>query len=105
MSAQNETRRLWQDQIKRQKESGLNAAEFCRQHEISQANFYAWRTRLRREDHADGFVEIPTQVPVGSADAGVALLLPNGIRMALDHGFDEDVLRRALNICHSALGA
>lgn len=105
MSAQNATRRLWQNQIKRQEESGLNAAEFCRQHQIGQASFYAWRARLRREDHADGFVEIPTQAHVDSAGAGVALFLPNGIRMALDHGFDGDVLRRALDICHSALGA
>lgn len=49
----------WRQRIKRQRESGLSIAEFCRRDNISAHGFYVWRrnlrgaSRRRREPHAD----------------------------------------------------
>jgi transposase-like protein len=49
----------WRQRIKRQRESGLSIAEFCRREDVSAHSFYVWRRNLRgaslrrRELHAD----------------------------------------------------
>jgi transposase-like protein len=49
----------WRQRIKRQRESGLSIAEFCRRENISAHGFYVWRrnlretSRRRREPRAD----------------------------------------------------
>ena len=49
----------WRQRIKRQRESGLSIAEFCRRENISAHGFYVWRRNLRetslrrREPRAD----------------------------------------------------
>ena len=37
----------WRDHLARHVASGKSIAAFCRAEQISQANFYAWRTKLR----------------------------------------------------------
>jgi transposase-like protein len=37
----------WRQRIKRQRESGLSIAEFCRRENISSHGFYVWRRNLR----------------------------------------------------------
>jgi transposase-like protein len=49
----------WRQRIKRQRESGLSIAEFCRREDISSHGFYVWRrnlreaSRRRRDSRAD----------------------------------------------------
>jgi transposase-like protein len=49
----------WRQRVKRQRESGLSIAEFCRGENVSAHNFYVWRRNLReaasrqRQTHAD----------------------------------------------------
>ena len=38
----------WREHLARHAGSGKSIAAFCRAEQISQANFYAWRTKLRR---------------------------------------------------------
>jgi len=38
----------WRQRIKRQRESGLSIAEFCRREDISAHGFYVWRRNLRQ---------------------------------------------------------
>jgi hypothetical protein len=38
----------WQQRIKRQRESGLSIAEYCRRENISAHGFYVWRRNLRQ---------------------------------------------------------
>jgi transposase-like protein len=38
----------WRQRIKRQRESGLSIAEFCRRENISSHSFYVWRRNLRQ---------------------------------------------------------
>lgn len=37
----------WREHLARHASSGKSIAAFCRDEDISQANFYAWRTKLR----------------------------------------------------------
>jgi hypothetical protein len=37
----------WRQRIKRQRESGLSIAEFCRREDVSTHGFYVWRRNLR----------------------------------------------------------
>jgi len=37
----------WKEQIERQPSSGLTISEFCRQEQISEANFYHWKRKLK----------------------------------------------------------
>ena len=41
----------WRQRIKRQRESGLSIAEFCRRENISSHGFYVWRRNLRAASH------------------------------------------------------
>jgi transposase-like protein len=41
----------WRQRIKRQRESGLSIAEFCRRENISAHGFYVWRRNLREASH------------------------------------------------------
>jgi transposase-like protein len=49
----------WRQRVKRQRESGLSIAEFCRQENVSAHSFYVWRrslreaSRRRHEPHSD----------------------------------------------------
>ena len=43
----------WQRLINQQRTSGQSVRAFCRQHDLGEASFYAWRSRLRSEASAD----------------------------------------------------
>jgi transposase-like protein len=44
-----EKQRYWRAVVRRQKGSGLSVAAFCRLEGVSEASFYAWKRRLRRD--------------------------------------------------------
>ncbi len=41
----------WRQRIKRQRESGLSIAEFCRRENVSAHSFYVWRRNIREGAH------------------------------------------------------
>jgi hypothetical protein len=47
LQAQAAKETAWRDHVTRQAASGKSIAAFCRSEDISQANFYAWRTKPR----------------------------------------------------------
>jgi len=54
MSKRSEAVGRWRGIVREQALSGLSAAAFCRQSQISQASFYAWRRRLRNAANNTG---------------------------------------------------
>jgi transposase-like protein len=38
----------WRQRVKRQRESGLSIAEFCRREKVSPHSFHAWKRKLRQ---------------------------------------------------------
>ena len=81
MSKRSEAVGRWRGIVRDQASSGLSAAAFCRQSQISQASFYAWRRRLGNPASNTGqatsnFAERDaanfTEVRIASAPAGDA---------------------------------
>jgi len=44
----------WRQRVKRQRESGLSIAEFCRREKVSAHSFYGWKRKLRQPGSAHG---------------------------------------------------
>ena len=86
----------WRRLLSRQSASGQSAAAFCRQYEVSQWQFYAWRKRLRQAG-ARSFVEV--QLAAGAAPAAapatraIEIRLAGEIRVWVEPGFDAEHLR------------
>lgn len=48
----------WQKIIKAWRSSGINKAEFCRQHKIPVSTFDYWKRKFSRGSHSTGLVKI-----------------------------------------------
>ncbi len=46
---ENERRKYWQNIITEQEGSGKSVRVFCRERDLGEHSFYAWRQRLRKE--------------------------------------------------------
>ena len=90
------TQSQWQHHITEQKESGLNIAEYCKQHQIAASNFYAWRSKLHRTTSAQPNMPassepdwLPIQEPLSTAfsmdelKTSVTLTLPGGFTLTI----------------------
>src|SRR5947209_3437437 len=79
----------WRERIAAQEHSGMSVRQFCKEHELAEHCFYAWRKRLREQ----GLVRFAL-VERGSArqepvpDAGLELLLTTGERLHIGAGVD-----------------
>lgn len=94
--------RIWRDQVRRQKESGLSVAAYCRRERISEASYYYWKRRLAETtekanpeslDSKRRFVAI--DLPQSVRDK-LEVVLRNGRRVVVPDRFSEDALRLLL---------
>ena len=91
----------WLTLVRRWQRSKLSVRAFCRQHDISENNFYAWRRVLRERgllDEPTPTRATPTFVQLGHGEAAdVAIEVVLGRRVVrVRHGFDGDTLRQLL---------
>ena len=89
----------WQKFVQEQAESGLNAATFCKDHQINPQRFYFWRRRIKRDlDATKGpgaFLEIvPSPKDHGS---GIRIRLDDRLSIELERHFDPRTLRDAID--------
>ena len=98
----------WKQILREQQVSGLSVAAFCRQVQMPQASFYAWRKKLRSDRRRPGvrrpratagrFVEVkvpaePSPRPSARQEAGgIELRLPGRRRVLVRPGFDRRTL-------------
>jgi transposase-like protein len=94
----------WLKLVRRWQRSNLSVREFCRQHEISENNFYAWR-RVLRERGLLGEAPTPAlatpafvQLLHGEAEAaeGVIEIVLGRRVVRVRRGFDGATLRQLL---------
>jgi hypothetical protein len=95
--------RFWRRVVRQWRRSGLTVRDFCRQQQLSEPNFYAWRSILAKRD-----AEKPAFVPVSvvsepatcpraeDAPAPLELILAGGRRLRVGAGFDVATLQRLL---------
>lgn len=111
---------MWRRLVAEQLASGLSQDAFCEQRRVSPWRFRYWKyTRLAvRRAGEEGRTESPTApvslVPVrvvqgcrseprharsgGAGTSGVEILLPGGLRVSLQRGFDSSVLREVVEV-------
>ena len=101
----------WQDVIRRQEESGLSVAAFCREQQVPPASFFAWRKKLSEADQnvnaasgRDASHEVRAQFvpiaisPVPPSSANFEIVEPDGYRVVVPTRFDAESLREILRV-------
>jgi predicted methyltransferase len=92
-------REEWQQRITQWKASGtINAAEWCRKHEINIDHFYYWKSRLTKKSlTSKDFVELsPVEAPSIQLEC-------NGVRIHLETDFDPILLARCISLLKGSL--
>jgi hypothetical protein len=100
-----EPRKVWEKRVHRWERSGLPARAFAAREGVSRSTLTWWRWRLRGGRAAverPAFVEVEPLVvakaEVVAPAAGIELVLPDGVRLVVQPGFDGGELRRLLSI-------
>ena len=94
----------WQAHLAAQAKSGLSRSEYCRRQQISYHAFAYWRKRLSKTaGNTVALVPITLQTcperGVGHSDAaGLTLVLPGKISIAVGDNFSGTTLNRLLNV-------
>ena len=91
-TAREELRDLWRERLKLWREGDLSGAAFCREHDLSIYQFRYWVRRIAELDanESGGFARVT------APGSGIRLVLPGGLRVEVEPGFDEATLKRFL---------
>lgn len=82
-------RKFWQHHIDAWSQSGLAQAEYCRQNRISKSAFYAWKSKLKGEEHevpGNAFAAVrvkPVQSNATHPTGTLDITLVNGVKVSL----------------------
>lgn len=106
-----ERQAFWRSAIRRQEESGLPAARFCRREGLHPVTFYGWRRKLQPERVSPGVgaaaenkpaAATPSLVPVRlleeRASAAVEVVSPSGLVLRVSDDADTENVRRVLQL-------
>ena len=92
--------RQWRQRIAQWQSSGLSVAAFCARHDLTTANFYAWRRTLQRRV-APQTPFVPVQLvadPAPPPACPLEVVLAAGRVVRVAPGFDAPTLRRLLAV-------
>ena len=99
-------REQWRRLIAEAARSGTSIREFCRQRQVTEPQFYAWRARFNGKVHgtarrralatAKGATFALVSDAPEALDAGIELVLADGRRLRMRRGVDEQTLRTVL---------
>ncbi len=87
-------REFWITTIKDQGQSGLSVSDFCREQDIEQATFYAWRKRLSVMDNAEDGIVFTAITLKETPLVGSEVLLPGGLVLRFSGLAPVDYLRQ-----------
>ena len=94
----------WQAHIRKQQESGLSRAEYCRQHHLSYHALTYWDHKLSRSfQYSGALVPVPMRKIIGQAPAteqgaGIKILLGSDIAIEVSEHFSPSALTRVLSV-------
>jgi hypothetical protein len=87
----------WRERIAEQERSGVSVKQFCKERELTEYSFYAWRKRLRKNKPVRfALVDRGTARQEAATDAGLELVLTTGERLRISTGVDGTTLRTVL---------
>ncbi len=86
--------REWELIIEEWQNSGMSIVNYCRENEIAVATFHYWKKKISSEvTESDAFSEIKFTSDHGS---GLWFEFGNGVKLVVDHGFDQVTLKRLM---------
>ena len=102
-SRRNPSRHYWQRHVRAQQESGLNRAEYCRQHNLSYHALTYWQRKLGKPSPSGpALVPVPVEKilrsPVCGQGAGVKIILNNTIVIEISEPFSPLTLQQVLSV-------
>jgi len=87
----------WAERIAAQQRSGISVKQFCKEHELTEYSFYAWRKRLREKESVRfALVERRASRQGLPAETVLELVLTTGERLRIGTGVDGVTLRAVL---------
>jgi hypothetical protein len=89
----------WRERIAEQERSGLSVKQFCKERELTECSFYAWRKRLRGQGPVRfALVERGALRQDSATEASLELVLATGERLRIGAGVDPATLRTVLEV-------
>lgn len=89
----------WGERIAAQQRSGMSVKQFCKEQELTEYSFYAWRKRLREAGPVRfALVERRARRQEGMAAPALELVLTTGERLRIGSGVDAGTLRVVLDV-------
>jgi hypothetical protein len=94
MNSRQDRGEQWSRTVGLQEKSGQSVREFCQERRLTEASFYAWRQRLRREKPV-AFALVDTRNSA-TADSVIEMVLTSGDRICIPS--DAGMLRLVLSV-------
>jgi hypothetical protein len=94
MNSRQDRREQWSRTVALQENSGQSVRKFCQERRLTEASFYAWRQRLRREKPVT-FALVDT-TNSATADSVIEVVLTSGDRIRIPR--DAGTLRLVLSV-------
>jgi transposase len=97
-------RRHWETHLKAAARSGLNRAEYCRQHKLSYHALSYWHKRLSSENSAQTFVPVKMALIRNEThrdESSLRVILPGKFSVAVGDDFSAATLDRLLTVLES----
>jgi len=87
----------WAERIAAQQRSGISIKQFCKEQQLTEHSFYAWRKRLQESRPVRfALVERSGRRQERTAEAALELVLATGERLRIGTGVDTATLRTVL---------
>jgi hypothetical protein len=99
MNSRQHRREQWSRTVALQEKSDQSVREFCQERRLTEASFYAWRQRLRKEKPVT-FALVDT-TNTAAVDSIIELVLTSGDRIRMP--CDAEMLRLALSVLRERL--
>ena len=94
-------RRHWQAHFNAAAKSGLNRAEYCRQHNLSYHSMGYWHRKLSREKCHQTFVPVKMAIIQNGGQEekpGLRVILPGKASIAVEDNFSPATLTKLLTV-------
>ena len=88
----------WAERIAAQQRSGTSVKQFCKEQELTEYSFYAWRKRLqKRRPVSFALVDRRATRQESVTETSLELVLVTGERLRIGAGVDSATLRTVLD--------
>ena len=88
----------WAERIAAQQRAGISVKQFCREQELTEYSFYAWRKRLQQTGPVRFALVDRGPRRQERAEAALELVLATGERLRISAGIDATTLRTVLGV-------